>query len=164
MLQTMRGLAQSWAFKALMGFLIISFGIWGIGDIFRGNPQQRAVAHAGKVTVTVQDLDREFKAALPEGPPRPIRPRFDRATGQANGRDGSHAEIFWSNTPNSIRKPERLGLVVEDKQILAELASRPDFRTKDGRFNNELWQKVLQKGGFTSATSSTNRARTPPAA
>ena len=147
MLQTMRGLAQSWAFKALMGFLIISFGIWGIGDIFRGNPQQRAVAHSGKITVTVQDLDREFKASLPEAR-RALGPDLTEQQAKQMGVMDRTLNLLVEHAKFD-QEAKRLGIVVEDKQILAELAARPDFRTKDGRFNNELWQKVLQKGGFS---------------
>src|ERR1700761_5236274 len=64
MMQSMRNLAQSWVFKGLMLILIVSFGIWGIGDIFRGNPLQRSVAKVGKVGISVQDLDREFEQTM----------------------------------------------------------------------------------------------------
>src|SRR6478609_9202023 len=35
MLDKMRGAAKSWVAKALMGLLVMSFGIWGIADVFR---------------------------------------------------------------------------------------------------------------------------------
>ena len=63
MLQTMRNLTQSWVFKGLMLILVISFGIWGIGDIFRGNPMQRIVAKSGKISVTVESLRNNFTQA-----------------------------------------------------------------------------------------------------
>src|ERR1700722_4216779 len=64
MLQTMRQLAHSWVFKALMLFLVISFSIWGIGDIFRGNPLQRTVAKTGRVSISAQDLSRTFQQGM----------------------------------------------------------------------------------------------------
>ena len=36
MLQSLREHASSWIFKVMLGFLILSFGAWGIGDIFMG--------------------------------------------------------------------------------------------------------------------------------
>ena len=36
MLQTLRKGASSWVAKAFLGLLVISFAVWGIGDMFRG--------------------------------------------------------------------------------------------------------------------------------
>ena len=36
MLQALRSTVGSWIVKILFVLLILSFGVWGIGDIFRG--------------------------------------------------------------------------------------------------------------------------------
>jgi peptidyl-prolyl cis-trans isomerase D len=51
MLRNIHKASSTWLGKALMatvmGFLVISFAIWGIGDIFRGGFGQKAVASVG---------------------------------------------------------------------------------------------------------------------
>ena len=37
MLQQMRRLSKSWISSIFLGGLALSFGVWGIADIFRGN-------------------------------------------------------------------------------------------------------------------------------
>src|SRR5215213_4186029 len=55
MLTGLRKAGQSWLGKAvvavLFGLLIVSFAIWGIGDIFRATPQA-AVARVGETEIT----------------------------------------------------------------------------------------------------------------
>ena len=64
MLQSMRHLAHSWVVKGLMLFLIISFSVWGIGDIFRGNPLQKTVAKVGNTDISVKELNHYFERSL----------------------------------------------------------------------------------------------------
>ena len=60
MMQGMRKAGQTWLGKAVItvmfGFLIVSFAIWGIGDIFRGGPQN-TVARVGDTEITVDRSD-----------------------------------------------------------------------------------------------------------
>ena len=55
MLRGMNRLGQSWVGKALVavlfGFLIVSFAIWGIGDIFRG-AVRTDVASVGDINIS----------------------------------------------------------------------------------------------------------------
>src|SRR5579862_4328521 len=126
MLQSMRHLAQSWVFKGLMLILIISFGIWGIGDIFRGNPLSRSVAKAGKIAITVQDLNREFEQTLVRA-----RQMFgpDLTAQQAKQiglLDSSlNALIERAQVDQDIK---RLGINVSDKTVIERLSALPQLR------------------------------------
>ena len=48
MLDSLRKQTGSWIVKAFLGVLILSFAVWGIGDIFRG-PSDATVATVGDV-------------------------------------------------------------------------------------------------------------------
>jgi peptidyl-prolyl cis-trans isomerase D len=147
MLQIMRDLTKSWIFKGLMMLLCISFGIWGIGDIFRGNPQQRAVGKVGSVVITVQALEQAFQMALPEAR-RIAGP--DLTTQQARQLgvlDGTlHTMLEHASFNQEAR---RLGFDVGDQAILNRVAAMPHLRDKNGRFNTQLWHQALGKAGFT---------------
>ena len=59
MLRGLRNASSNWLGKAVMaavvGFLVISFAIWGIGDIFRGFGRS-TVAKIGRTEITVEQF------------------------------------------------------------------------------------------------------------
>src|ERR1700761_4116273 len=133
MLQTMRHLAQSWVFKGLMLFLIISFSIWGIGDIFRGNPLQRTVAKTGKLAISVETLNHAFEQSLVRAR-QMMGPDFTAAQAKQMGLyDTSLTDLIQrAKMEQEIKK---LGIDVSKHKFLDQLAALPQFRNKDGSFN-----------------------------
>ena len=161
MLQNMRDLAKSWVFKTLMMLLIVSFGIWGIGDIFRGNPQQRAVAKVGGVPIVVQELEREFQAGMPEAR-KALGP--DLTAQQARQMGVLDRTLNMMIEESAFQQDaHKLGLDLSDVALLDQIAAQPEFRNKDGSFNKQLWQRILQKSGFSERyfldTEKQNEAR-----
>ncbi len=143
MLQSMRHLAQTKVFKALMMLLMVSFAMWGIGDIFRGNALERTVAKAGSVSISVQALNREFEESL-------VRARqmfgADLTAQQAKQMGvldkALDAMIERAEVDQAIRK---LGIDVSEKTVLDEVAAQPQFRDKDGKFNKALFRQLLDR-------------------
>src|SRR5687768_16803235 len=60
MLQALRSTVGSWVVKILFVLLILSFAVWGIGDIFRGNTST-TVAEVGDVKISTSELDNAFR-------------------------------------------------------------------------------------------------------
>jgi len=147
MLQQMRDLSKSWVFKGLLVLLVVSFGIWGIGDMFRGNPLQRTVAKVGKIAITVQALEREFQAGLPEAR-RVFGPNLTVPEARRIGVLDRTLNIMIEHA-SFDQEIKRLGINVNDKPILEKVAAQPELRDKDGKFNARLWQQLLAKSGYT---------------
>ncbi len=61
MLDSLRRHATGWVAKVLFGILVLSFAIWGIGDIFRAPHGGSTVASVAGTDITVQEVDREFE-------------------------------------------------------------------------------------------------------
>jgi len=61
MLQLIRSKASSWVIKILFVVLVVSFGIWGIGDILRTKTTEVTVAHVGDQTITAEAFQREYQ-------------------------------------------------------------------------------------------------------
>ena len=57
MLRNFREGILSWGAKILLGLLIISFGLWGIGDYTTGGGNKRAVAEVGERQITDRELE-----------------------------------------------------------------------------------------------------------
>jgi peptidyl-prolyl cis-trans isomerase D len=62
MLQILRHKAGSIVVKVLFVLLILSFAVWGIGDIFRNRSQSDTVATVGDVTISLGQLDSQFRS------------------------------------------------------------------------------------------------------
>jgi peptidyl-prolyl cis-trans isomerase D len=147
MLQTMRDLGKSWIFKSLMGLLIVTFAVWGIGDIFRGNPQHRNVATVGSEGISVQTLQQEFQRTMKEAR-QSFGPDFTVAQ--------AHQLGFLDRTLTLLvqkslfdQNLRQLGIRVSEQAVLDRLASHPQFRTEDGRFNRQLFQMILRQNGLS---------------
>src|ERR1700687_1104519 len=87
MLRGLRNASSGWLGKTVMGavvgFLVISFAIWGIGDIFRGF-SRGAVASVGSAEISVEQFRTLFTdrvQALGRQLRRPITPEQARAFG-----------------------------------------------------------------------------------
>src|SRR5579883_497039 len=61
MLQVIRSKASSLIVKILFGLLVVSFGIWGIGDIFRNRSVDTTVATVGDRKIDTQELAQEVR-------------------------------------------------------------------------------------------------------
>ncbi|MFA6279795.1 MAG: peptidyl-prolyl cis-trans isomerase [Bdellovibrionales bacterium] len=147
MLQTIRELAKSWVFKSLMLLLIVSFGIWGIGDIFKGNPRLKEVAKVGSIAIPVQTLEQRFQMGMPEA-----RKVFGADLTVTQARQIGvldrtlhliiHEDLF-------DQEAARLGLNLNSAFVMSQLAQNDHFRDKDGSFNTQLWQQFLNKTGMS---------------
>ncbi len=87
MLRGMRKASSSWLGKIVMavvvGFLIIAFGVWGIGDIFRGFGVF-TVAKVGKTEISIEQFRVRYNEQLQQfgrQVGRPITPDQAQAFG-----------------------------------------------------------------------------------
>ncbi len=64
MLQSIRSKAGSLVVKLLFGLLIVTFGIWGIGDIFRNRPTDTTIATVGSESIDTATLQNALQPAL----------------------------------------------------------------------------------------------------
>ena len=64
MLQAIRSKAGSFVVKALFALLILTFGVWGIGDIFRTHSTDTVVATVGDHSIRADELQTALRRAL----------------------------------------------------------------------------------------------------
>jgi peptidyl-prolyl cis-trans isomerase D len=146
MLQSMRHLAHTPVVKGLMIVLVVSFALWGIGDIFRGNPLERSVAKVGHESITVQALTRQFDQALVDARRR-FGPDFTAQQAKQMGiLDKTLVTMEQRSQIDQIIK--KLGINVSANVVLDEVAQQPQFRDKDGHFNKALFRQLLRQAGL----------------
>ncbi len=130
----------------LFGMLIASFAVWGIGDIFRGATQVRAVAEIGGDPI----LERDYTQALS----REIN-RISRRLGGQLEMDQARAfgipdQVLSQMIGRALfdRKAAELGLFVTDDQIRRLIAQQDAFKNDLGGFDRARFEQQLRSLGM----------------
>ena len=150
MLRGIKKASSTWLGKAVlavvMGFLIISFAIWGIGDIFRGFGRN-SVAEVGSTEVTIEQFRQYYTERLQQigrQMGRPLSPDQARAIGLDRQILGQMiAEITLDEQVRKLR----LGLSNAD--IAERITSDPTFRGSNGQFDRNRFEQIIRQAGYT---------------
>jgi peptidyl-prolyl cis-trans isomerase D len=130
----------------LFGFLILSFAIWGIGDIFRGYGRND-VARVGKVEIGIEQVRNAYQTELQNlqrQQRRAITPEMARAIGldrQVLSR--LITEAVLDQTAREMR------LAVSDETIRNLIFDDPNFRDGSGAFSPARFNELLRQNGLT---------------
>src|SRR5439155_17069096 len=150
MLPGMRKASSNWLGKPIMavvmGVLIVSFGVWGIADIFRGFGQS-TLAKIGHTEISaeafrqiyndkLQQLGRQFG--------RPLTP--DQARSFGLDRQVLQQTIAEAALDEEAR---RLRLGQSDHQIRQHIKNDPNFKGVGGNFDPNRFQAVIRNIGYT---------------
>ena len=149
MLQSMRQATKSWASRAVIIVLALSFGAWGINDVFTGGSRS-AVATVGEVDVPTVLFDRQFQRALQRERERSGRPDLTRDEAHQAGLTGQVLNLLVREYLLDA-EAARLGLRAADASVMRELQSAPAFSNEQGRFDPELYDLVLERNNMTRA-------------
>jgi peptidyl-prolyl cis-trans isomerase D len=152
MLRGINKIGQSWVGKAivavLFGFLIISFAIWGIGDIFRG-AVRTDVASVGSVNISADAFRNAYQnevQRLARQSRQSISPERARALGidtQVLGRLITEAALD--------QKARDLGLGVSNELVAKTITEDPNFQGPSGRFERSRFEEVLFSNSLNEA-------------
>lgn len=130
----------------LFGFLIFSFALWGIGDIFRGYGT-RTVASVGKASVDVEVYRQAFQQELQQ-----LSRRYGRniTTEQAvlAGIDQQVLNrLIAEETLNETARQYHLAL--PDDKLAAMVTSDQAFAGTDGKFDRQRFNEIIRQAGYT---------------
>jgi peptidyl-prolyl cis-trans isomerase D len=161
MLRGLRKASSNWVGKIIMGavvaFLIGSFAIWGIGDMFRGFGLSTA-AKVGRTEITTEQFRRIYNDKLQEigrqlG--RPLTPEQLRALG--------FDRQILAQLVSDIALDERaraLRLNISDDEIARRITTLPDFQTPAGAFDAARFREAIRQAGFTEQRFVAEQRRT----
>lgn len=158
MLQSMREMSKSWIFKSLMILLVVSFGIWGVGDMFHTHPGQRVVAKVGRAEIRAQELDFRFQVLLPE-----MRKQLGEELTIAEAKKLGlldHALGLMIEELSFEQETARLGLNLDDAALLLDISKMPELLDEKGRFDQRRWEMVVNKSGLTERFFLNEKKRT----
>jgi len=141
MLQAIREQAGSVIVKVLFALLILSFAVWGIGDVFRRGGGETTVAEIGDRKISADQLRQAYNAELD---------RLRQAFGGAIDASQAKALGLLDQTVEGLvarelldLEAERLGLALGDDAVRAAIHANPAFHGPDGRFDRRIYSLTL---------------------
>ncbi|MDI1347165.1 MAG: SurA N-terminal domain-containing protein [Pseudolabrys sp.] len=152
MLRGIHKASSTWLGKAvmavIMGGLIVSFAIWGIGDIFRGFGVN-SVAKIGGTEISIEQFRSYYTEKLQQLGQRMRRP-ISNDQARALGLDRQLlGQLVAETTLDEQARQLRLGLA--DKDIADRITSDPAFRGANGQFDRARFEAVIRNAGFSEA-------------
>jgi peptidyl-prolyl cis-trans isomerase D len=150
MLRGLRNASSNWLGKTIMavvmGVLIISFGVWGIADIFRGFGQS-TVATVGHTEISTEQFRQLYTDRLQQLSRQFGRPlTMDQARAFGLDRQVLQQTIAEAALDEQAR---RLGLGQSDAETLRVIYSDPNFQGANGAFDPARFQATIRQFGYT---------------
>jgi peptidyl-prolyl cis-trans isomerase D len=149
MLDAIRKRATSIVAFGLISLLILSFVVWGIGDLFRVRVAD-VVAEVGGVDISPDRLGNEFQRELNRlGSQSGIQ--MTREQGRSFGLLESVLNTMIDRTLYGLGASD-LGVAISDDLIAKDIRAKPEFRNQLGTFDSNQFYQVLRSNGFSEGT------------
>ena len=132
----------------LLGLIAISFGIWGIGDIFRGFGQS-TVAKVGSTEIRIDHFRQSYQDRLQQisrQVGRPVTPDQARALGIDRQ---MLAQVIAETVLDERARTLKLGLT--EQEVARRVMDDPNFRGLSGQFDRSRFEFVIRQVGYTEA-------------
>lgn len=150
MLQAIRSRATSLIVKILFAVLIVTFGIWGIGDIFRNRSVDTSVATVAGERIEAAQLQQSVHADID---------RLRRAAGGANlsmeqAKQLGIVDVALNRLIESAvlaHETNRLDIRVGNEAVRKAIADNPAFRGTNGQFDRNLYNQILAANRLNDA-------------
>jgi peptidyl-prolyl cis-trans isomerase D len=130
----------------VMGVLIISFGVWGIADIFRGFGQS-TVATVGHTEISLNEFRQLYTDRLQQ-----IGRQFGRPLTMDQARAfGLDRQVLQQTIAEAALDEEarRLGLGQSDDETRRMIFSDPNFKGTNGAFDPIRFQAAIRQYGYS---------------
>ena len=147
MLDALRNATKSMVAKILFGLLVLSFAVWGIGDIFRGRGFAVVVAEVGDQRITGNEFIAEYQRYIQQ-----LRPAFggDLDIAKANQLGLQH-QVLQRLVGQAVfdQGAQDLDIAVSKDVIRANIMSDPNLQGPGGAFDQIKFREMLMKSGYT---------------
>jgi peptidyl-prolyl cis-trans isomerase D len=150
MLRGLRKASSNWLGKTIMtiamGALIVSFGVWGIADIFKGFGQS-TLAKVGHTEISTNEFRQMYTDRLQQ-----IGRQFGRPLTQEQARAfGFDRQVLQQTLAEAAldEKARQLGLNQSDAETLRVIMSDPNFKGINGAFDPQRFQAIIRNFGYS---------------
>jgi peptidyl-prolyl cis-trans isomerase D len=153
MLEGMRKASENWmgrlVMALVMGFISLSFLIWGVGDIFRNFGSDR-LAKVGNVEISAESFRQAYQVQL-QNLQRQLRRVITNDQARAAGVDQQVLGRLVADAAldNTVRT---FGLAISDAEIAKTILTDPAFAGANGKFDQMRFNEVLRDNGYSEQT------------
>ncbi|MEA2841973.1 MAG: peptidyl-prolyl cis-trans isomerase [Methylobacteriaceae bacterium] len=158
MLQGLRAASQNWIGRTVMaivmGFIVVSFAIWGIGDIFRGFGSGK-LGQVGSVDISTQDYRTAYQNEL-QRLQRQARRAITNDEARAAGLDREVLSRLVAQAALD-QKARQLGLAMAEEDVAKTILNDPSFKGPNGQFDRNRFANALRDFGYSERTFANER-------
>jgi len=147
MLAALRRGAASLPAKILFGILIVSFAIWGVGDMFRGRFLESPAITIGSTRVSPEELQDLYQRQLDQMR-RMLRGQFE-PTEEMRRSLMQEAVERAINSRVMDQEAHAMGLAASTDMVRDTITRDPGFRGLDNRFNYAAFLDALRNAGMS---------------
>jgi peptidyl-prolyl cis-trans isomerase D len=150
MLEKIRDGSQGWIAKTILGIVILTFALAGIGS-YLGNSSVPAAAIVNGEEISKTAYDQKYQAN---------RARMEQQFGQMFAQlaaDDSYMNTFKEGVLDQLiaeelqtQLAESIGLRISNEKIKDMIRKMPEFQT-DGKFDNDRYLQVLRQAGYQTS-------------
>ncbi len=146
MLDTLRRLTSGWVVQIMMLLLVISFGVWGVADVFRGYGRND-IAKVGSIHLTGAEFRRRFNIAL-------------RQLSQQFGQNVTTEQAVQLGVPSRVLSQmlaeatlddtaKTMGLSLSPDTVGRLIREDPNLHGPSGQFDRNYFAQIAQAQGLT---------------
>ncbi len=150
MLRGMRKASSNWLGKivmaVVMGVLIVSFGVWGIADIFKGFGQS-TLARVGGTEISAEQFRQIYTDKLQQ-----LGRQFGRPLTSEQARAfGLDRQVLQQTIAEAALDEEarRMGLGQSNAEVMRAIYTDPNFKGLNGQFDPARFQAVIRQFGYS---------------
>lgn len=130
-----------------MGLMIISFGVWGIGDVIAPSIDPNVAIQGGRFEVRAAEVQRQYQTQID---------RLRESLGNEAASDPALKQMVLNNTINELRQEAvtnmaalELGIDVSTNQIRENVMGQSTFHDETGKFSQLRFLEILSQNGLT---------------
>lgn len=160
MLRDIRKASTNWIGKIIMGtvvaLLVVSFAIWGVGDIFQGFGRSK-VASVGSTDITVEQFRQIYNERIQQ-----ISAQLGRPIPAEQVRElGLDRQILGQLIADIAldEHARKAGFGITDAEVARQIRELPVFRGPSGNFDHEVFVQRLRAAGYTEPRFVNERRR-----
>ncbi|MBL6935221.1 MAG: SurA N-terminal domain-containing protein [Alphaproteobacteria bacterium] len=157
MLTILRSKASSWVVKILFAVLVLSFAVWGIGDIFRGPGQDVVIASVGDIEIRAREFSTQLNRQV-QGLSKAIGMELTDEQLRGMGLvDGTLDNLIERSLFDAAAAD--MGLSVSNELVRDRILSTKEFKDEDNRFSEFLFRRNLIENGYSEESYVTSLRR-----
>lgn len=146
MLLVFRRMADSIVAKLLLGLIVLSFGVWGVGDMFQGG-RDVTLAKVGREKITLGEL----------------QPDIERELAQARRMSGGAvpdvlADMIQQDVLSRVvrrrlllQEADAMGIRISDETLVTNIRGNPVFHDAAGQFSKDQFIGQLRHIGLSES-------------